>query len=349
MKRSRYLFMMTMILTICVLSVATAGAENRAGSFTITPSFGYNIFEESDLNLEDAYVYGGDLNYNLTENFGLEAAYRQFDSETDDAFNIDVNGYSYRLDLLYHFMPENALVPYVALGGGALRLDPEPGRSDTDPIANYALGLKYFLTDDLALRADARHTMTFPDNILNLTAGLTYYIGGTSAKEEEVTPPPPAPEPEPAPAPAPVPVPVPEKDTDGDGVLDSADRCPGTPKGAFVDERGCWVIKDLQFDFNKSEIKPQYYPTLDNVITVLRENPQMRVEIDGHTDSKGTDTYNLKLSERRAKAVVDLLVKSGIDATRLTYKGLGESSPAADNATEEGRAKNRRVEITPIF
>lgn len=137
-------------------------------------------------------------------------------------------------------------------------------------------------------------------------------------------------------------------DTDGDGVYDYLDHCPGTPKGAKVDDRGCWVIQGLYFDFDKYDIKPKYMPLLDEVVTVLQNNPGVSVRIDGHTDSRGTDAYNQKLSERRAKSVYNYFTSHGISANRLTTKGWGESKPIRPNDTEENMQYNRRVELTPV-
>lgn len=138
-------------------------------------------------------------------------------------------------------------------------------------------------------------------------------------------------------------------DSDGDGVYDYMDKCPGTPAKAKVDERGCWVLEGLFFETDKADILPQGYPILYEVITVLKANPGVKVEIQGHTDSRGSDAYNQKLSERRARAVRDYLVKAGIKADRLTYKGYGESKPAVPNTTAANMAKNRRVELKPIY
>ncbi len=137
-------------------------------------------------------------------------------------------------------------------------------------------------------------------------------------------------------------------DTDGDGVYDYLDKCPGTPQGAHVDDRGCWVLENLHFDTDKARIKPDGYPVLYEVITVLKKNPGLRVEIQGHTDSRGSDAHNQALSEKRAQAVRDYLIKAGIDADRLTAEGYGESKPAVPNTSPENMAKNRRVELTPI-
>jgi OOP family OmpA-OmpF porin len=137
-------------------------------------------------------------------------------------------------------------------------------------------------------------------------------------------------------------------DSDGDGVPNDIDQCPRTPAGAVVDERGCWVIRTVQFDFDKYDIKEEYYPRLNKVAEIMKDNPALKVEIAGHTDSKGSAQYNQSLSGKRAKAVKDYLVGKGIRADNLLPVGRGEDMPIASNATEEGRARNRRVELTPI-
>ena len=138
-------------------------------------------------------------------------------------------------------------------------------------------------------------------------------------------------------------------DSDGDGVADYLDKCPNTPKGATVDARGCWTYAaKVMFDINSAEIKSEAYPMLDEAILILEKNPEMKVEIDGHTDNTGSAAYNMNLSERRAKSVMKYFVDKGVEAGQLTTKGFGFTKPAASNDTKEGRTKNRRVELTPV-
>jgi OOP family OmpA-OmpF porin len=132
-------------------------------------------------------------------------------------------------------------------------------------------------------------------------------------------------------------------------VYDYADQCPGTPKGAVVDERGCWVIRGVQFATAKYTIRPSSYPILDQVVEVLSKNPSLRVEVDGHTDSTGSAAFNQTLSEQRAEAVLEYFVSKGISRGRLTARGFGPRNPVASNATAEGRAQNRRVELKPLI
>ena len=106
------------------------------------------------------------------------------------------------------------------------------------------------------------------------------------------------------------------------------------------------TLRGIYFDFDKSTIKPESRPALDDAAKILKDNPTVNVEIQGHTDSKGSDEYNLSLSDRRAWAVVNYLVQNlGIDKARLTAKGYGEAMPVATNDTDSGRALNRRVEF----
>jgi len=141
------------------------------------------------------------------------------------------------------------------------------------------------------------------------------------------------------------------KDSDGDGVPDYKDNCPGTPAGTKVDPKGCEISGDItinttadHFDFDSAQLKGAMMSALDAVVNMLNSTPgEERLEIVGHTDSTGPADYNQGLSERRAQAAADYLAGKGVNAE--TVKGMGESSPIADNGTREGRAMNRRVEI----
>jgi OOP family OmpA-OmpF porin len=166
--------------------------------------------------------------------------------------------------------------------------------------------------------------------------------------EKVVTPVVAAVEPEPAPEAPPVGALL-EADSDGDGVLDDQDECPNTPKGATVNSAGCWAFEGVVlFDFDKYDLRPEAYPLLHEAVSILGQNPDMEVEIQGHTDSIGSAAYNHGLSERRAEAVLDYLVSHGIASYRLAAKGYGLTQPVASNDTEEGRAKNRRVRLRPV-
>lgn len=134
-----------------------------------------------------------------------------------------------------------------------------------------------------------------------------------------------------------------EIDSDGDNIADSRDNCPDTPKGANVDSKGCWSFSDTYFATDSVEITDKNSPIFKNAIEVLHQNPNLSIEIQGHTDDTGSQAYNQKLSERRAEAVKTELIRQGVNASRLTTIGLGETEPVAPNNTVEGRQLNRRV------
>jgi len=139
-------------------------------------------------------------------------------------------------------------------------------------------------------------------------------------------------------------------DDDGDGVNNCIDKCPDTIKGLAVDDNGCpipdVVRLKVNFDFDKAVVKPEFHDDLAKFASYMRQQQSFTVvEIAGHTDSIGTDAYNQKLSERRAKAVRDYLVNNfGMDGKLFSAVGYGESRPIADNKTDAGRAENRRIE-----
>ena len=174
-------------------------------------------------------------------------------------------------------------------------------------------------------------------------------------------------------------------DADGDGVIDSADKCPNTPAGVTVDASGCPLDRDsdgvpdfqdrcpdragpasnrgcpemkveekkklqeatkfIQFEFNKATLKPSSYPTLDGLVELLNAYPDYNLGISAHADDKGDDAYNLRLSDERAASARAYMLSKGMPASRIVSHGYGESKPIADNATEAGRALNRRVEF----
>jgi len=152
-------------------------------------------------------------------------------------------------------------------------------------------------------------------------------------------------------------------DADGDGVPDDKDRCPNTQPGVKVDADGCPIElsareiemldkgriteREIHFETNKSDILPESYPTLDDIGTILIQWPQLKIEIGGHADARGSDKYNLDLSQRRAESVMNYLVQKfpQLNSAQYTAKGYGERVPIASNKTVEGMAKNRRVEF----
>jgi OOP family OmpA-OmpF porin len=132
-------------------------------------------------------------------------------------------------------------------------------------------------------------------------------------------------------------------DSDADGVNDCLDKCPNTIFGAKVSILGCWIV-DIKFDNDKADIKPEYYQNLDNAAKRIQEHPELLIEIQGHTSKTGSLQHNMELSERRALAVKNYLIK-GTHSTNITSRGYGWTQPIDTNETEVGRANNRRVQL----
>ena len=154
----------------------------------------------------------------------------------------------------------------------------------------------------------------------------------------------------------------PDPDNDSDGIVDTRDDCPNEPETAnsYQDDDGCpdevpeevqqftGVIQGIQFETDSDVIRRSSVPILSEALSVLTEFDTVRLEVQGHTDNVGSDSYNLDLSQRRAESVVRWFTERGIDASRLEAKGYGESRPIADNSTPSGQAENRRVEFKLI-
>jgi len=140
-------------------------------------------------------------------------------------------------------------------------------------------------------------------------------------------------------------------DSDHDGVADYLDKCPNTPEGFKVDKNGCAITFnfEINFDTNSAKIKPEYMPKIEKFAEFLKSHPNLKAEIQGYTDNVGSYEYNMVLSERRAKAVYDALIKLGVPKDQLTWAGYGPKNPIASNDTPEGRAKNRRVVAKIIY
>jgi OmpA-OmpF porin, OOP family len=117
---------------------------------------------------------------------------------------------------------------------------------------------------------------------------------------------------------------------------------------AALDAEGRIQLYGILFDLDKATLQPESTKQLQHLVTFLKDNPCLKLEVQGHTDDQGSDDYNLQLSERRAETVVAYLALFDIDTSRLLPKGYGESKPVMQNTTEEGRAKNRRVELVKL-
>jgi len=134
-------------------------------------------------------------------------------------------------------------------------------------------------------------------------------------------------------------------DSDSDGVPDHHDRCPGTPMNLLVNDEGCWLPDMIFFQRDRSDLQPEAYPTLDQLVNMLRRNPSLSLEIHGHTCNTHTSQYNEALSINRAESARKYLIQKGISPDRIVIKGLSQAKPIYPNTSEDNRSKNRRVEF----
>jgi OOP family OmpA-OmpF porin len=334
MKRS-----ITLLVAGMLLAMTTAAtAANKEDTFSLSPVIGGITFAGTQ-HLQTNAVYGLRGGYNFTKAFGIEALFDYAHTKNTRSgfegfgrsYGGDVDFFRYGGELLYHFMPDEKLVPYVAAGYGVGNFHGNTIFSTGNTqkgVFSAGLGAKYFLNDDLALRGDVRDLMyTFSKqtrNTIEYTVGLYIPFGGAKPVVKPVEPPP-------APAPPPPVVEEPLKPV---------------PAAEPAPERFKYCITlHTEFDVDKTEIRPQYRDEIAKVGSFMKQYPTTTAVIEGHTDNVGDAEYNVGLSQRRAESVVNHLVETyGIDRTRLTAKGYGMANPVADNATDAGRQANRRIE-----
>jgi len=284
---------------------------------------------------------------------------------------------------VYTFDEMSSVIPFAKIGGGLEKITNESASMENGFFLDAGAGAKVPFTENLALKLEAiymakiaTNNSGFADSNLIVMAGLTFAFGESAQKAA------PAPEPTPEPvavAPvvaAPVVVAVVDGDDDKDGVLNSKDTCLDTLEGIAVDEKGCDADTDkdgilnandicqntpantdvnsdgcpktiplnINFENNSNKIKADSQDQIQKYSDFLQKHTNYNAKIIGYTDSRGKASYNQKLSEKRAAAVVSDLTSRGVSASQLTSEGAGEANPIADNATAQGRAQNRRIE-----
>lgn len=336
---------------LIVLAGTALQAQAMDDRLYVVPSANYT-FADNDRQSDDGWGGGVALGKPINPNWNMELALsgNSLGYKTGSG-DYDLKGLG--VDAVYLFNREADLTPYGVLGAGLLRTD-IPGSDGTGLMANAGLGIMKRLNDTIALRADARYRWdgnaanafnrsSFGDVIVSV--GLNIALG-------EKARPAPRPEPavaqvaaEPAAAPMPMPAPMPQPAVQPAAVVPPLK----TPQAAQLEQarHGDTVIilEGVNFEFDSARLRPDAVVILDEASSVLERRSDISVDVIGHTCSIGTEKYNQGLSERRAKSVYDYFINKGISADRLTTRGFGETKPAFSNATREGRAKNRRVEL----
>ena len=338
------------LATLISLGLASAAFQAQAmdDRWYVAPSASY-VVPDNNRDADDGWGLGVAFGKALNEKWNAEFGVRYNTMDLDAGGDIDQ--YSLGLDGLYFFNRNPSFAPYAVMGLGYLRSEASTD-NDNSLMGNVGLGFMKQLSDDVSLRADARYRLAtnnlagttkneFGDWLINI--GLNIALGpkpqpAPAAKPAPAPEPQPAPVAKPAPAPEPVkaaePAPAPAAKTGPAGELEKA-----KPGDVVV------LLHGVNFEFDSAKLRPDAVKILDDAVDVLKRRQDIKVDVVGHTCSIGTDAYNQGLSERRAKAVYDYFTGHGIAAERLGSKGMGESRPAFSNATRDGRAKNRRVEL----
>lgn len=315
----------TLGLAIGTLIAATSFGVLAQGQGAVEGELFYKKqYNDSVKHIEDGFNPGARIGYFLTDDLSLNLSYDKTNHtrSNDGTGNQKIKGDTGSLVAQYHFGQAgvDSLRPYVEGGfghqsRGNVKADGHSGR-DQSTLAIVGTGVKYYFTNNLYARAGVEADYALDNGKWDYSAlvGLGVNFGGNAGAVA------------PAPTPAPAPEPTPE---------------PEAPVAQVVR-----VELDVKFDFDKYVVKQNSLSDVRNLADFMKQYPATNVEVAGHTDSVGPDAYNQKLSQRRADAVKQVLVNDGVAANRVTSVGYGESRPVADNATEAGRAVNRRVEAS---
>ncbi len=334
-------------LTMPVLAQASDDVDTR---WYVAP-YGSFVLTDSNRGTNDGWGGGLAVGKMLNEHFNVELKgfYQDYGRiYTPNSGNVNMGGGT--ADLQYYFFRDK-FSPYAVIGAGAGNTS-SPNGDHIGFIGEAGLGFTYEICDGFFLRNDVRyrynnnfsnadgHTDGEDFHDMTVNVGFVIPLGDKAEK--------PAPRVE---LPVVRPTPVADcstKDDDRDGVNNCLDQCPGTISGAKVDAHGCPIsleIKGVEFKYNSAELTPNAKVILDGVAGSLIAYPLKNdLDVQGHTSSEGTDSYNQRLSQKRSQSVANYLKHKGV-SNKLTAHGYGESRPIADNNTEEGRSHNRRVEL----
>jgi OmpA-OmpF porin, OOP family len=329
---------------ICLMMAmpGAVSAGERAGAVGVSLGAGVHVFDNQQDIRKDALGTLG-LGYGITDRLATEIVFgfggfdhKYFDREHCCCSEDDVRAYMLRGEALYHFRPEGKLVPFIAAGIGGVRVEGDHYADDEYFTLNYGAGVKYYVSDNIAFRGDARHVYAPEDyhNNFSATVGLHFNFGGRAKAAPAVVE---------APRPEPTPILVVEERTPGEVAVrpveieDFESRPPADGEKLSIDLK-------LEFALDSAEIRPEDRAKLDKLGHFMVQYPETRAIVEGHTCNLGSAAYNFDLSWRRARSARDYLARNfDIAPERLEARGYGLTQPIADNATEAGRRMNRRV------
>lgn len=341
---------------------AAEGNDDFATGLYLAPGINYmdvhNIFDRKHtIGLERKVGANLSAGYQFDNPWAVEFMYQYVSTKMDTVRpKADMKINYGHLDALYTFntFQGSGWAPYAVAGIGRMSYNVR-GFDKWDTTLNMGAGVKYAFTPRFQFRMDGRYTLgtAHVDSGASLNMALVLVLGNHythGATEKAVTEPvqeqPAAIEEQPKVIETVV------VDSDGDGIPDHLDQCPDTTPGAKVDENGCYILLtenheftlNVVFGLGSAVISADSKDDVRDLAKFMKEYPNTEVTIEGHSDSTGSATLNKRLSQQRADAVKQSLVDEfGIKQERLTSVGYGSEQPIADNATVDGRAKNRRV------
>ncbi|KKO44895.1 membrane protein [Arsukibacterium ikkense] len=288
-------------------------------------------------NVEHGLGIGAELGYRVNQTWGVRVEYAR--QRLDSLAGGKVGNDRFGVDAMYHLTNSNFYIV-----GGWKHYE---GNVASDAL-NLGVGYRHFLSNDMALYAEANRYEGINNGSwydAGIKLGATWIFGAAAA---------PAPTPAPAPAPAPA-QPVAVADSDGDGVPDNIDRCPNTPAAHKVDAQGCTVFTEemqrvgdvdieVKFGFDSAAVSADQQAEVIQLAAFMKRFPESKVVIEGHASNIGNPAYNMRLSERRAKSVADILTSQGVEASRITSVGYGVTRLRVQGNTPAAHAANQRIE-----
>ena len=333
------------------------GAQSSAG-FEVG-AFGQFTKYHQVTQLDNGFGTGARLTGYFLKRLGLE--YEGDLSSTQSARVGDLSALNHRVDLML-YVPVWRRLSFLGGGGWTgTQYSTDTTKNQYDSGGNAVAGFKYCVGAGWTWRADVNVDFKDPSDqtvagdrtrTWNMRLGFGRILGNGANSPCYVPPPPPpprrmpAPERQPEPVPVPVPVtPAPKPEPEPVKPTPTPEPVKPAPTPEPPKPREIMSLRNAYFAFNKFELTAHGQDTLGVVVQFLQSHPDAKIEVQGHTDDRGTEVYNQGLSERRATAVKTFLVSQGIAESRIAVKGFGESQPVADNKTEAGRAKNRRVVV----
>ena len=337
-----------------------AMAQEFDDRWYLTGSAGFNL-QDDDRTTRNAPFLGLGLGKFISPNWSLDGELNYQNPKFEDNQDLLWSQYGISLDLRRHFIQEGrGWNPYIVAGLGMQRseeeyvinsVDSPAQRRDNNLAAKLGVGLQTTLDNRVGVRAEVAYRADFDDQ--SVAAPQEDWFGDVLASVGVVIPLGPKAEAAAPPAPPAAPS-CADLDDDGDGVNNCDDKCPGSQAGQTIGPDGCPVqvsidLKGVNFDFDKSTLRPDAIAILNEAVEILKRYPELRVEVAGHTDQCGSDEYNQGLSQRRSQVVYDYLTSNGVDGGRLAGPtGYGESRPLEDKGQKLPGCKsetNRRTEL----